>query len=102
MHMEVPEWACLGPGPAHVADVEEVERVPHAGPSELAVHRCRRCGQLYRFHHYELNDWSASGDFCDDTYVWQPLAPDEVAAFRDDAHYQPRSDRMHNYQTGWR
>ena len=71
-------WTCLGEGARHDADVAEIERTYDNGRTEIAIHRCGTCGQLYRWEHYELNDWSGGGDYCDDSYSWRVLAPDET------------------------
>lgn len=94
-------WLCLGGGPGHLADMIEVARHPHRGPTKLMVQRCRTCGQLYRAMRSELNDWSAAGDFSDETLIWQRLDPDEVPAVLEDFNYQPRSERMHRIDRGW-
>lgn len=95
-------WVCLGDGPMHLADVEEVGRNPNRGGSEVAVHRCRTCGQLYRWLRFELNDWSGAGDYSDESVSWQVLDTDEVAAVLEDFNYTPRSERRHRIDSGWR
>lgn len=95
-------WVCLGDGPMHLADVEEVGRNPNRGSSEVAVHRCGTCGQLYRWLRFELNDWSGGGDYSDESVSWQVLDADEVAAVLGDFNYAPRGERMHRIDSGWR
>jgi len=95
------EWTCLGEGPQHLADIQGVETLGKLGQSDVAIHRCRQCGQLYRFWSSEINDWGRFGDFCDTTSMWQPLAPDEVKALRQDLNYQPRSGTKFVHQSGW-
>jgi len=95
------EWTCLGPGPRHPADVRSVEQLGKLGASDVAIHRCRTCGQLYRYHASEINDWGPSGDYCDETFTWQPLAPDEMKALRQDLGYRPRAGTSFMHQTGW-
>ena len=95
-------WTCLGDGPPHPADIEAVERTwgsPHG--NQIGIHRCRTCGQLYRYLYYEVNDWTASADYTDETSIWQVLDADEVDSVRSDPNYSPRSDRMHRSDTGW-
>lgn len=96
------KWTCLGDGAEHPADVAEVERTYDRGTTEIAIHRCRTCGQLYRWERFELNDWSGSGDYCDRTEIWKALEPDEVDAVRRDPNYTPRGGREHRADTGWR
>ncbi len=96
-----PSWTCLGDGAEHPADLAHVERT-RAGNAEIDIVRCRTCGQLYRRLHYELNDWSDSGDYCDRTTIWTVLEPDEVEIVRSDSNYTPRSGREHRYDTGWK
>ena len=100
--MSWPSWTCLGDGAAHPADLAEIERTHANGRTEIAIQRCRACGQLYRYMHFELNDWSAAGDYCDETYVWKVLEADEVESVRGDPNYTPRGGREHRYDTGWR
>ncbi|MDP8993563.1 MAG: hypothetical protein M3N07_01060 [Pseudomonadota bacterium] len=100
--MNGPSWTCLGEGPAHPADLEEIEPILETGSTLIAVQRCRICGQLYRWLHYELNDWSGSGDYCAETTIWTVLEPDEVDSVRRDPNYSPRSGREHRHDTGWR
>ena len=100
--MDGPSWTCLGEGAEHAADVVEVERTRDKGNTLIAIHRCRSCGQLYRWMHYEVNDWSVGGDYCDETTIWTVLAPDEVEIVRRDPNYAPRSGREHRFDTGWR
>ena len=96
------EWTCLGAGPQHCADVERVEWLGQRGSSDVAIERCRACGQLYRFEKLEISDWGPSGDYYSETFVWRPLAPDEVAALQGDLGYQPRSEARFSHQPGWR
>ena len=96
------EWTCLGPGPQHRADTEHVEWLGEVGRSDVALDRCRTCGQLYRYEKSEISDWGPSGDYYSETIIWQPLAPEEVAALRDDPHYRPRSETSFVHQPGWR
>lgn len=100
--MTAPRWTCLGPGAPHPADLAEVERTRDMGGTLIAIERCRACGQLYRFERFELNDWSGGGDYCDTGYVWKAIEPDEVVIVRADPNYQPRSGRVHRFDTGWR
>lgn len=100
--MHGPSWTCLGDGAPHAADLEEVERTYDRGSTEIAIQRCRTCGQLYRFEHYELNDWSGGGDYCDQTWTWQVLDADEVEIVRSDPNYAPRSGREHRFDSGWK
>jgi hypothetical protein len=100
--MSGPSWTCLGDGAEHPADVAVIVRTKETGNTRIAIHRCRACGQLYRFEQYELNDWSGSGDYCDESYIWKVLAPDEVDVVRRDPNYAPRSGREHRFDTGWR
>lgn len=95
-------WTCLGEGARHNADVAEIERTYDNGRTEIAIHRCGTCGQLYRWEHYELNDWSGGNDYCDDTYTWKLLAADEVDSVRRDPNYTPRDGREHRFDTGWK
>ena len=95
-------WTCLGTGAEHDADIEEIERTLDTPRTKIAIHRCRTCGQLYRWTRFEVNDWSAGGDYSDETYIWRPLEPDEVEAVRQSANYSPRSDRFHRWDSGWR
>jgi hypothetical protein len=95
-------WTCLGAGPEHRADLEEVERLYQSASTEGAIHRCRACGQLYLYHEHELSDWTSSGDRYDVSYVWNVLEDDEVDAARRDTNYRTRSPRYHKYETGWR
>lgn len=95
-------WICLGDGPMHLAEVEEVGRNPNRGSSEVAVHRCRTCGQLYRWLRFELNDWSGGGDYSDESVSWRILDADEVAAVLEDFNYTPRGERTHRIDSGWR
>jgi hypothetical protein len=96
------EWTCLGHGPQHPADIQWVETLRKYGNSHVEIHRCRTCGQIYRYHTHEINDWGRFGDFCDTTYVWQPLAPDEVEALRQDVTYRPRAGTEFAHSTGWK
>jgi hypothetical protein len=100
--MDGPSWTCLGNGAEHSADLEEIERTKDTGSTLIAIQRCRTCGQLYRWMHFEVNDWSGSGDYCDETTIWKVLEPDEVDSVRRDPNYAPRSGREHRYDTGWR
>ena len=96
------EWTCLGAGPPHRADVEQAEWLGRRGPSDVAIDRCRTCGQLYRYERSEISDWGPSGDYYSESLVWQPLAPDEAAALRQDLGYRPRSDARFSHEPGWR
>lgn len=100
--MDPPRWTCLGRGAPHPADVVEVERTRDKGNTQIAIQRCRACGQLYRRLQFELNDWSGGSDYCDETTIWTLLEPDEVESVRSDPDYVPRSRREHRYDTGWR
>ncbi|HYI46868.1 MAG TPA: hypothetical protein VEX35_00230 [Allosphingosinicella sp.] len=95
-------WTCLGGGAEHLADVEVVERTLDRGNTRIAIHRCRTCGQLYRWEHYELNDWSGGGNYSDETEVWKVLDSDEVHIVRRDPNYAPRNGREHRADRGWR
>jgi hypothetical protein len=97
-----PDWTCLGEGPEHPADVAEIERTYDRRSTVIAIQRCGTCGQLYRFEQYELNDWSGGSDYCDQTWTWQVLAPDEVAIVRGDPNYTPRDGREHRHDSGWK
>lgn len=96
------DWTCLSGGAGYRADVAEIERIFDNGRTEIAVQRCRTCGQLYRWEHFELNDWSKSGDYCDQTNIWKVLEPDEVESVRRDPNYTPRDGREHRSDSGWR
>ena len=100
--MNAPSWTCLGDETAHSADLVETECIRDRGSTLVAIQRCRTCGQLYRWLHYELNDWSGGGDYCDETMKWSPIEPDEVESVRRDPNYAPRSGREHRHDTGWR
>lgn len=100
--MDGPSWTCLGKGPEHPAALVHVELLLDRGGTEISVQRCRACGQLYRFEQFELNDWSGGGDYCDRTFIWKAIEPDEVGKVRGDHNYQPRGGRQHRYDTGWR
>lgn len=100
--MDGPSWTCLGGGAEHLADLTQVERIRDKGDTRIAIRRCRTCGQLYRWLHYELNDWSDGGDYCDETTIWTVLESDEVDSVRGDPDYTPRSGREHRFDTGWR
>ena len=100
--MDGPGWTCLSDGAPHSADLVEIERTRDTGNTKIAIQRCRTCGQLYRWLQYELNDWSAAGDFCDETTIWTLLEPDELESVRNDPNYAPRSGREHRYDTGWK
>ena len=95
-------WICLGEGARHAADTAEIERPHDNGRTEIAIRRCRTCGQLYRWYRFEISDWSAGGDYGDETEVWQVLAADEMDAVRRDPNYRPRDGREHRFDTGWK
>ena len=95
-------WPCLGSQRAHPVDLEFVEKVRQTGMTELAIDRCRSCGQLYLHERFEVSDWSAGNDYSDTTYTWTALDADEIAAVRQDPNYPPRSGRAHREGTGWR
>ena len=81
---------------------DEHPRLATLRPQRAAlVQRCRTCAQLYRFEQFELNDWSGGGDYCDRTFIWKALEPDEVEKVRADLNYQPRGGRQHRHDTGW-
>jgi len=94
-------WTCLGEGAPHPADVAEIERTHDNGRTQIAIQRCLTCGQLYRWHRFEINDWSSTGDYSDETQVWQVLAADEQEAMRGDLNYAPRAGREHRTDRGW-
>lgn len=94
-------WTCLHDGPRHPADVREIERTRKGYSTEIAIHCCETCGGLYRWVHYELNDWSGGNDYSDETDLWQVLAADEVALVRGDDNYTPRDGREHRSDRGW-
>ncbi len=100
--MDGPSWTCLGDGAEHPADLAQVESTYDNGRTDIAIHRCRTCGQLYRRLHFEVNDWSGSGDYCDETTIWTMLEPDELDEVRRDPNYTPRSGREHRHDTGWK
>jgi hypothetical protein len=95
------DWDCLGPPPAHQVDLERFE-TPHPSFSrEVAIDRCRKCGQLYRYDFSEISDWSGGRDYSDETRTWIPIDQNEIEMVRRDSSYQPRSERRHQHQTGW-
>lgn len=98
--MEPAGWTCLG-GP-HLADLAEIEQTLARGDTVIAIQRCRTCGQLYRHERFEVNDWSGSGDYSDETCTWTTLSEDEVYLVRTDPNYEPRSGLAHRSDTGWR
>jgi hypothetical protein len=91
-------WTCLGPGPAHPMAPEWIEAIRRFRDEII---RCRTCGQLYRYECIEVNDWSHGHDYCDSTYIWTALDPDEPEAIRQNPNYKPRGGRFHRYDTGW-
>ena len=95
------DWACLGPSPAHPVDLERVETPYPSFSREMAIERCRTCGQLYRFDFSESSDWSGGRDYTDETRTWVPLDADEVEMVRQNRGYKPRSDKQHVHSTGW-
>ena len=96
-----PEWTCVGARPAHPADLETVETRYRSANSELAIRRCRTCGQLYRHSMRETHDWSNGNDYCDVTNIWTAIDADEVEAIREDANYEPRAGVSYRHDTGW-
>ncbi len=96
------EWDCVGAGPAHAVDLEAVETRYRSASSQLAIHRCRTCGQLYRHSMKEISDWSNDNDYSDVTNIWTAIEPDELEAIRQDANYQPRAGEAYRHETGWR
>jgi hypothetical protein len=97
------KWTCLGPGKPHPVDLERLDLCySRGGDTEIAVERCRACGQLYRFFTSEIHDWTGENDYFDRTDIWTPIDADEADALRLDNTYQPRSERSHRYDTGWR
>lgn len=95
-------WTCLGGPPDHPVDLAEVERTLARGGTEIGVHRCQTCGQLYRYERFEVNDWSGGGDFSDETETFKVMAEDEIPRVRADPNYRPRDGREHRRDTGWR
>ena len=95
------DWDCLGPPPAHPVDLERYETPHPSFTREVAIDRCKTCGQLYRFDFSEISDWSGGRDSTDETRHWIPIDEDEVERVRRDRAYRPRSEKFYEHQTGW-
>ena len=95
-------WTCLGGGPAHAVERQWLETLKTGGSTTLAIEQCRRCSCLYLFTHIEISDWGPSGDYSDETYIWTPIAADEIDAARADFNYAPRAATSCRYDTGWK
>jgi hypothetical protein len=95
------DWDCLGPSPAHPVDLERIETPLPSFTSEIAIERCRVCGQLYRYQLSEISDWSGGRDYSDETRTWIPIDKDEIEIVRSDFNYRPRSKKRHEHSTGW-
>lgn len=95
-------WTCLGDGPEHAVERERLETLKTGGSTTLAIERCRRCSCLYLHSHYEISDWGPTGDYSDETFIWTPLAPDELDSARADFDYAPRAATCYRFDTGWK
>ena len=96
------DWDCFGPGPGHKAELQWLASGYRSPSTDISISRCQTCGLLYHVHRYELSDWSAGGDYSDETTIWTPLDPDEVGAAQQNSNYKPRSEKSHRHDTGWR
>ena len=96
------EWSCVGTGPAHPADLENVATPHRSASSETAIERCRTCGQLYLHSTKEISDWSADNDYSQVTDIWTAIDPDEAESISRDSNYRPRGGETHRHETGWR
>ena len=83
-------------------DLERLELLADHGGSTFGLERCRRCDCLYRSRQYDLNDWGDSGDYCDTTHIWVPVAPVELDKVRADTNYAPQAPVAHRHDSGWR
>jgi hypothetical protein len=95
-------WDCLGPGPAHKAEIEHIQTSSRSPNTDVAVRRCDICGQYYQYRRTEVSDWSGDRDYYDETVIWTPLDKDEVGLAGQDSNYRPRSDKSHRIAPGWR
>ena len=95
------EWTCFGPGARHAAQPRWSESCGRHGSSEIEIHRCARCGQLYHYRTWEVSDWSGSGDYGDVTRIWTAIDADAADHIRSDVTFIP-SGQSHRDESGWR
>jgi hypothetical protein len=78
----------------HRADLEYDELL-WAHVSEMALYRCRSCGQRYRYSYHEFNTWGDDWDYSEEWVRWYPITDIETDLLRRDINYElPKREHL--------